>query len=234
MGGLNKRVQRLRDRTPDMGHERRVLSEAERHSRWLSRQRVRHREATPKSAHHAREYLAWLRMVGRVPDDVETLIEQVMAAPDASGYMQPPAERSRPVTEAAIYAAIWRGDEGLEHLVIPAEWAAALEASETLAERFLSMPAEVVAEWWVASRTLRERGEPNEAIEEHAQSYEGRYGITEELLTTALGPDADLLTDEEGHWMVAETIADAMTGEWGWQVHNQIVKQSRQGGLSNE
>jgi hypothetical protein len=225
MARLGDRLSRLEDRARPAA---RPLSEAERHTRWLHRQRIRHREATPKSAHHAREYLAWLRLAGRVPGDAETLVEEVMAAPDASGYMQPPEERSRPVTEREVYAAIWRGDEGLGHLVIPDAWAAALEASETLRDRFLAMPPEVVAEWWVESHTLREGEASSEAINEHAQSYEGRYGITEELLTTALGPDADLLTDEEGHWMVAETIADALCGEWGWHVHNQIVKQEKQ------
>jgi hypothetical protein len=230
VGELGRRLARVAERRSVAA--KRVISEAERHERWLSRQRIRHREATPKAAHHAREYLGWLRMVGRVPGDAEALIAEIMAAPDASGYMQPPEERSRPVTEAVIFRAIYDREPGLEHLVeqVPEEWRAALEASETLRDRFLSMPPQEVARWWVESRTLREKEEPIEAINEHAASYEGRYGITEELLTTALGPDADLLTDDEGHWMVAETIADALCGEWGWQVHDQIVKQEKQSG----
>jgi hypothetical protein len=87
------------------------------------------------------------------------------------------------------------------------------------------MPPEVVARWWVESRTLRERGEPIAAINEHAASYEESYGITEALLERSLGPDADLLTDEEGHWMVSEAIADALCGEWGWAIEKQLVEQ---------
>jgi hypothetical protein len=68
MGSVEDRLRRLEERraVAPLG---RVWTEEERHSRWLSRQRVRHRETTPKAAHHAREYLGWLRMVGRVPGD---------------------------------------------------------------------------------------------------------------------------------------------------------------------
>jgi hypothetical protein len=226
MARLGDRLSRLEDRARPAAP---VLSETERHKRWLWRQRDRRRDATPKSAFHARERLAWLRMVGRVPGDAEALIEEVMAAPDASGYMQPPEERSRPVTEAVIFRAIYYREPGLEHLAeqVPEEWSAAFEAAETLAQRFLSMPPAVVAKWWLEARTLRERGASDAEIAAHAASYERPYGITEELLTTALGPDREILDDQERHWIVGESIADAMLGEWGWAIEKQIVEQEK-------
>jgi hypothetical protein len=226
MGRLNRRVRRLKDRTPSasLGH-RRVLSEEERHERWLYRQRIRHRETTPKAAHHARDRLALFRLQGGLEriDSAETLIERVMVTTPAH------EERSRPVTEAVILRAIYDREPGLEHLAeqVPDVWRAAFAASDTLAQRFVSMPPAVTAKWWIESRILREREASEAEINEHAATYERPYGITEELLTPALGPDADLLTDEERHWMVGESIADAMLGEWGWAIEKQIVEQEK-------
>jgi hypothetical protein len=218
---IEKRLARLEGRTFSAAP---VRTEAERRQRWLWRRRDARRERTPKEAYHARSMLAWLRMVGKLPSfaSAAELIEQILEAPDASGYRQPPETRSRGVIEREVYAAIRRRDEGLGHLTIPAEWDAALVASETLRDGFLSMPPEHYAKWRVESAAMQEQGEPKAALEEHARRYAEPYGISEELLTTAQGPNGAMLTDEERHWMVYAPLDDAMAEEWGWQIAEAI------------
>ena len=223
MARLEARLARLEDRASS-ANAAPVRSEEERRQRWLWRQRDARRENTPKCVFHARSYLAWLRMVGKLPSfaSAAELIERIMEAPDASGYRQPPETRSRSVTEWEVYAAIRRKDEDLGHLTIPAEWEAALGASESVRNGFLCMPLEHFAKWRVESAAMKERGEPKAVIEEHARRYEEPYGISQELLTTALGPNGAVLTDEECHWMVCAPLDDTMAEEWRWQIAQAI------------
>jgi hypothetical protein len=219
MGSLERRLRKIEEQA-NSANAAPVRSEESRYRDWQARAAIASRENTPKCVFHARSYLAWLRMVGKLPSfaSAADLIEQILEAPDASGYRQPPETRSRSVTEREVYAAIRRRDEGLEHLTIPTEWDAALGASETLRDGFLSMPPEHFATWRVESAAMKERGEPKAAVEEHARRYEEPYGISQELLTTALGPNRAVLTDEECHWMLIAPLDDAMAGEWGWQI----------------
>jgi hypothetical protein len=225
MGSLERRLRKIEEQA-NSANAAPVRSEEERRQRWLWRQRHARRENTPKCVFHARSYLAWLRMVGKLPTfaSAAELIEQILEAPDASGYRQPPETRSRSVTEREVYAAIRRRDEGLEHLTIPTKWDAALGASETLRDGFLSMPPEHFAKWWVESAAMQERGEPKAVVEEHARRYEEPYGISEELLTTALGPKREVLTDEERNWMVCTPLEGVISGEWGWQMEQAVCR----------
>ena len=223
MGSLERRLRKIEEQASS-ANAAPVRSEEDRRQRWLRRWRDARRENTPKCVFHARSYLDWLRMVGKLPSfaSAAELIEQILEAPDASGYRQPPETRSRGVIEREVYAAIRRRDEGLEHLTIPTEWDAALGASEKLRGGFLSMPPEHFATWWVESAAIQERGEPKAVVEEHAGHYGEPYGISEELLTTALGPNGAMLTDEECNSMVRAPLDDAMAGEWGWQIAQAI------------
>jgi hypothetical protein len=223
MGSLERRLRKIEEQA-NSANATPVRSEEDRRQRWLWRRRDARRENTPKCVFHARSYLAWLRMVGKLPSfaSAAELIEQILEAPDASGYRQPPETRSRGVIEREVYAAIRRRDEGLGHLTIPAEWDVALVASETLRDRFLSMPPEHFAKWRVESAAMQEQGEPKAALEEHARRYAEPNGISEELLTTAQGPNGAVLTDEERHWMVYAPLDDAMAEEWGWQIAEAI------------
>jgi hypothetical protein len=126
------------------------------------------------------------------------------------------------VTEREVYAAIRRKEEGLGHLTIPAEWEAALAASESVRDAFLSMPPEHFAKWRAEARAMKERGEPKAAIEEHARLHEEPYGISQELLTTALGPNRAMLTDQERNWMLIAPLGDGMAEEWRWQIAQAI------------
>lgn len=226
--GVEDRLSRLEDRARS-AKAALVRSEEERRERWLRRQRDARRENTPKCVFHARSYLGWLRLVGKLSDfaSAAELIERIMEAPDASGFRQPPETRSRSVIEREVYVAIRRGDEGLAHLSIPREWDAALVASEKLRERYLAMPAEHVALWWLEAGELQERGEPEAALEAHERSYEEPYGITEEVLRTALGPNAAVLTDEERGWMLRAAMdddreAEAAVWEQRWQIREAV------------
>jgi hypothetical protein len=226
--GIEKRLARLEGR-PRSANAAPLRSEAERRQRWLRRQREARRQRTPKCVFHARSYIAWLRVVGKLGSfaSAAELVEKILEAPDASGYRQPPETRSRGVIEREVYAAIRRRDEGLGHLRIPPEWEAALGASETMRDAYLAMPAEHVASWWLEARELQERGEPNlEDLEEHARRYEEPYGITEELLRAALGPNGARrsCSGEERGWMLRAPMEDAVAAEeQRWQA-TQVIR----------
>ncbi len=220
MARLADRLRRLEAR----GEGPPQRSEAERRSYWEARAKITRNEQTPPDVKHARSMIALFRIQGSLAgESADRLLERIASYPREPGTPAGDAKaegRSRSMIEAELWRAVRAGEPDLAHLAaeVPPEWAAALEASETLAERFLSMPPEVVAKWAVESAAMLERGEPKEAIEEHARSYEERHGITQERLTAALGPDADVLTDEECHWMIRAPLGDALTGSWGWAI----------------
>jgi hypothetical protein len=229
---LGDRLRRLEAR--DEGPPPR--SEAERFAYWQARQRIRANELTPPDVKHVRSMIALFRIQGSLAgESAERLLERIVSYPHDPGTPAGEAEaagRSLALIEAELWRAVRAGEPDLAHLAaeVPPEWAAALEASETLADRFLSMPPEVVAKWWVESRAMQERGEPKEAVEEHARRYEESYGIREELLTTALGLDCAVLTDEERHWMIRAPLEDALSGSWGWEIAQAIrrIEESEQ------
>ena len=222
MGSLRRRAARLEEQH---GGARTELSEHARRERWLQQQRFSLRGAMPPAVSHVRSFIAWMLMVGQMPDDPEALIERLMAAPDASGYCQPPEERSRAVVEGEVWRAVYHGEEGFEHLECPPQWAAAFEAAYEARERFLSMPPGHVANWAVERRRMQERGATPEEIEEHDRHFEEPYGLSDELAATALGPYADVLTDAERYWMLAAApLGDVLGGSWGWQVAEQVRK----------
>jgi hypothetical protein len=207
--GIEDRLARLEGRTRSANAVP-VRSEEERRQRWLRRQRDARRQRTPKEVYHVRERLGWLQLVGKLAEfgSADQLIEDIMAAPDASGYRRPPETRSHTVVAREVYAAIHRADEGLAHLSIPPEWEAAVDAGDELREQYLSLPPEHIASWWLEAAALQERGAPKVVLEGHAARYEEAYGISEELLTTALGPNGAVLTDEERAWMLRAPMED--------------------------
>ena len=223
MGSVRRRLERIEERRAAKLRPRR-RSEAERYKDWQARASIRRNQETPRSAKVARSRIAWLRRVGKLGEfaSAEHLIDDIMAGPDGSGGLQPPEERSRTLVEHEVYSSVKRRDSGLEHLQVPPQWAEALEASEKLREGFLSMLPEHFAQYFVQRCAMQERGEPEAALEDHARRYEEPYGITRELLTTALGPDAGLLTDEERSWIITAPLDDVMTGERGWRIAEAI------------
>ena len=108
-------------------------------------------------------------------------------------------------------------DQRLERL----EWRESLAAAEELRELWAGVPAEVLARW-----AVMQHGVKGEALEEVVQKIatEGasEYGITDEIMRRAIGPDAEQITDEERRRRLREILAEAYHGEQGWRVQQEI------------
>jgi hypothetical protein len=210
-----------------------VPSEEERRERWLWRQRDARRELTPKTVYHVGSMIRWLRMVGKIPANVEALIERILEAPDASGYRQAPEERSPAVTEAEVWRAVHNREPGLEHLAaeMPPEWADAFRAADEWRDKLLSMPLEAVARWVIANRRLMDQEEATgEKIVALAAAHMGPYGIDEPLLERVASPARGVHDAEAGGWMIHAPVADDLCSEWAWRVAERIRQLDESGG----
>jgi len=155
-----------------------------------------------------------------------------MEGPDGSGCLQPPEERSRIMVEREVYLAVWRGDEGLQHLRVPGEWAEILDASEQWRARLESVPPVVFARWLVENRrAMQEDGSEAGQIEALGEQCLGPFGITEALLESVVGPDRDALTSEELGWQLNAPLQDLFVSEWAFEVQEEVRKiDEREGG----
>lgn len=222
MGSLRRRAARLEERR---GSRRREVSEEERYTDWLQRQRIRRRDATPKCAFHATSMIAWLAMIGEMPGSAEALIERIIAEPhDVSGHMQPPETRSVSVTGWEAMRAIWRGDEGTEAIELPAAWREAVEAGEILRGVISAAPPEMLARWVIeAVEASEERGaDTDEEIDRRTRRYLEERGIDPALLDQAAGPDRDEIPPEERRWRLSELGAEDMDGPMGWEIRQAV------------
>jgi hypothetical protein len=114
-------------------------------------------------------------------------------------------------------------------MVCPDRWRESFAAGDELREKYNAIPEEVLAEGYVRRGQIEE-GSDEGMAEWHAR-YEGAVGITDELVSKAVGPDVDEVSDEEGIWRLEEYLADAVYGKKGFRIHRhmQRIMEERRG-----
>jgi hypothetical protein len=231
---LREEISRLRERVKPTPPAR---SEEERYRDWQARASIARREATPPSVKIASVKLRWLRRVDKFSDfeSAQQLAQDILLGPDGSGCQQPPEERSSVLVRREVFFAIWCGTEGTAHLAtqVPPEWASMFRAAEEWRQKMLAVPTEVLARWVLACRPFlqHERDGVDGEIDRITEEHLGPYGISEELLERVAGPDRDVLSPEEVHWLVYAPLADDYCSPWCWLTHEAVREiDQREGG----
>ncbi len=209
---MGRRLEALEGR---VASERPIYNEVEEKHRWLSRRHMDRSEATSEEARHARSLIGLFRVQDRLPAmSAEELIERIVS------WRPPPAGgRSRTVAEREVALAIYNQEPGTKNMVCPSRWRESLEAGDELRAKYNAIPEEVLAEGYVR---LGQIGGEGQALEEWSARYEEAFGITDELVRRAVGPDVYELSEEEHAFRLHEYLADAMYGEKSWRIRRHI------------
>jgi hypothetical protein len=197
-----------------------LMSEEQRKRQWLENARHRKRfdidHKEPRMTLHARDVLRTLRRQGRLGHTTEEVIDQASA-------WRPPIDRA--AIERELSRLIYGQEPAFEDMVCPPEWREAFEAAEELRERYAAVPDEVLARWAIRQHDLEEGGPELEEVEQEIATEGGEeYGITDELMWKAVGPDAEEIPDEERQRRLMEILVDSFYGEQGWRVQQEIYR----------
>jgi hypothetical protein len=212
LGSVRRRIERLeerRGRALDPGPAQ--LEEARRKRGWRGLAAGRRRDAThSRDEHQALDIFRLWRLQGRLPSSTEELLARI-----GEWRPRPPEKHA---AARAIYRLVRDGEEGTEGMTCPPEWQESFEAAEDLAERYAAIPDEVLA----AARVGDEEGADD--VTERRNAVLAEYGITDELILKALGPDRDEISGEEVERRVLETVAETIYGEKGYRIKQEIRK----------
>jgi hypothetical protein len=215
MGSLEKRLNALEEQA-DREKRRGDPEEEKRH--WLLGARRRRREATSEEVRQARSLIGLFRIQHVLPEmSTDELIERIV-----SWRPVPEGGRSRTTAEREVGLAIYNQEEGTESMVCPPAWRESFEAADELHEKHNAIPEEVLAEAYVRLRQIGEGDE--EGLGKWRACYEEGFGISEELVRRAVGPDVDEISEEECIWRLTDYLADTFYGERGWRIHRHMVQ----------
>lgn len=184
--------------------------EAAEKQRWLTTARMR--RAQYKGDWRVRDVIGLLRSQGRLGATTEDLRELLLA-------WRPPLDRI--AIERGLAKTIYDQEEGTESMVCPAAWREAFAGADELRERYAAVPDGLLAQWAIMQHD-REEGELRD-VEEDVAAESDAYGITDELLLKAVGPDAEEIPPEELiRRLTADVLADFYYGEQGYRVQQHI------------
>jgi hypothetical protein len=199
MGDLERRLSRLEDKNP--GHTPEDEEAEKRH--WLATaQARRNHENRHRDEFHAHDIFRVLRLQGRLGTTTEEVRSQLLS------WQPPPSERA---VERVLGKAIYEQEDSTESMVCPPEWREALVAADKLRERYARVPDETLA-WWVATKSEADVAREAEV-----------YGITEDLIRRAMGPDLAEVADEEMWRRHREMLSDLYYGEKGYRVQRRLA-----------
>jgi hypothetical protein len=199
MGNLERRLSHLEDKNPG-----RTQAAEEAHKRhWLATARARrNHENRNRDEFHAHDIFRVLRLQGRLGATTEEVRSQLLT------WQPLPSERA---VERVLARAIYEQEDGTEGMVCPPEWQETFVAADKLRERYARVPDETLA-WWIATKSEAEIAGEAEA-----------YGITEDLIRRAMGPDIEEITDEEMWRRHREMLSDLYYGEQGYRVQRHLT-----------
>jgi len=199
MGDLERRLLRLEGKNP--GRTPEVEEADKRH--WLATARARrNHENRNRDEFHAHDIFRVLRLQGRLGATTEEVRSQLRS------WQPPPSERA---VERVLARAIYEQEDGTEGMACSPEWRGAFVATDELRERYERVPDETLA-WWVATKSEAEIAREAEV-----------YGITEDLIRRAMGPDLKEITDEEKWRRHREMLSDLYYGEKGYGVQRHLT-----------
>jgi hypothetical protein len=190
-----------------------VSEEAEKQM-WLATARAkRNHENHDRDEFHAHDIFRVLYTQGRRATTTDGVRQQLLS------WRPPPSERA---VERVLARAIYEQEEGTENMACPPKWRECLIAADELRERHAAVPDEVVAGWTVAHHE-REQGGSHELADQIGAESQS-YGITDELISKAIGPDFEELSVEEARRRFRDILAEDYYGERGYRIHKHIVR----------
>jgi hypothetical protein len=220
MGSLERRLSRLEAKNPGP-----TLADEEVWKQlWLNAKRgKRVREHRNPDESHAGGIFRLLRLQERLATTREEVEAQILS------WRPPPSEVA---TRRVVARAIYDQEEGTENMVCPPEWRGSFAAGEEFRERYIAMPDEALVEAFMRLQEIEEDEEDGLACwnVQHRESF----GITEDLLQRAVGPDFGEITEEERMRRLNVCLADADCDEKEWRVCSQINRlREEEGGLED-
>jgi hypothetical protein len=180
---------------------------------WVRRRERERRWARPEAVWRVRGTAVHYAKTVYPELDADALLDKILERPSPG--------LTRGIAERELFLLIYRGDERVAHLAgqVPEEWADAFRAGDELLQRILDTPDEVLAAAFVRLRGAAETGDDARERDEAAA-----LGFDNHLCLKALGPDADLLDEEQISWRLAETISEFTDGRRGFAVSTLMVR----------
>src|SRR5215212_9689118 len=218
MAGIEMRLERLE------AESRTAVDEDVWKQLWLNAKRgKRVREHRNPDESHAGGIFRLLRLQERLATTREEVEAQILS------WRPPPSEVA---TRRVIARAIFDQEEGTENLVCPPEWRGSFAAGEEFRERYIAMPDGVLVEAFMRLQEVEE-GDEDGLFTWNVQHGEP-FGITEDLLERAVGPDFGEITKEERIRRLNVYLADDVCDEKEWRVCRQINRlREVEGGLED-
>jgi hypothetical protein len=216
LSGARRRLERLEEQRGIHFSSRESIESEERRKRaWLATAGVRrNHDLNDGKAWHVRDVIKVLRTQGRLPATTEELRHRLLA-------WRPPMDRTAIERELAKF--IYNREEGTEAMVCPPAWRESFVAADELRRKFAAVPDEVSARWLVWLHEL-EQGEGDDHVIEKMDTEAEEYGITNELMWKALGPDAEEIPDEERERRLMKILANFYYGEQGYRIQQEIYR----------
>ncbi len=213
---ISRRLDRLEEQAGLSN--RHTYSEEYEKEPWLARRRIDlQRTSVSEDTRHARDLIGLFRIQNILSEmSADELIERIV-----SWQPVPDAGRPRSTAEREVALAIYSQEPGTENMVCPDRWRESLEAGDELREKHTAIPDEVLAEGYMRLGSILEEGGEEELAKWRVR-YEEAFGITQDLLRRAVGPDVDEITEEEHRRRISEYLADTFYGERGWRIHRRM------------
>jgi hypothetical protein len=206
MAGLERRLERLE------AESRTAVDEDEWKQLWLNAKRgKRVREHRNPDESHAGGIFRVMRSQERLAASREEVEAQLLS------WRPAPSEVA---TRRVVARAIYDREEGTENMVCPPEWRESFSAGEEFRERYVAIPDGVLVEAFMHLQEVEE-GDEDGLFTWNVQHGEP-FGITEDLLERAVGPDFDEITKEERIRRLNVYLADDVCDEKEWRVCSQM------------
>jgi hypothetical protein len=192
---------------------------------WLARAQIDRNQAMDENTRQARSLIRLFRTQNRLfRMSAEELIERIV-----SWRPVPDGGRSRATAEREVALAIYNREADTENMVCPPGWRESFVCGDELRKRYMAIPEEVLAEGFIRLRDITDRGWDEEEYVEWHTIYEGRFGITAELVKSAIGPSVEEITEENCQWALHEYAADVIFGEKGYRIQRHMKSLSEEG-----
>jgi len=218
MAGLEKRLERLE------AESRTAMDEDAWKQLWLNAKRGRRvHEHHNSDESHACGIFRVMRSQKRLAASREEVEAQILS------WRPPPSEEA---TRRVVARAIYDREEGTENMVCPPEWRESFAAGEEFRERYVAIPDGVLVEAFMRLQAI-EADDEDRLFAWNVQHGEP-FGITEDLLERAVGPDFGEITKEERIRRLNVYLADDVCDEKEWRVCSQMNRLRRvAGGLED-
>jgi hypothetical protein len=206
MGRLERRLERLEAKNPGP-----TLADEEAWKQlWFNAKRGSRDHHDPDEF-HAGGIFRVMRSQERLAASREEVEAQILS------WRPPPSEVA---IRRVVARAIYDQEEGTENMVCPPEWRESFAAGEEFRERYVAIPDEALVEAFMRLQEVEE-GDEDGLFTWNVQHGEP-FGITEDLLERAVGPDFDEITKEERIRRLNVYLADDVCDEKEWRACSQM------------